>query len=269
MMKNVLLSALGVCTILSSMTSCSSAEDSPMNNDGYGTVSLSISTNTQFKSRAVDESLYMNLENYTVQILKDGQVVSGMEWKYGDIPQELIKLSNGDYELNAFYGEDKAASTTGMYVKGTKVFNVNSNQSQVEVSCQPVCARVKVEFDAKMADYYQDYSVAFHTLALVNENDDLDASFVWTKSNTDPVYLKVNQKESVKAVITLIDKNSKTTTIDKSYELSTNEALKMKIVPTVSEGNLGITIEIDETTNDIPVDIEIPSEWVDENNETK
>lgn len=73
----------------------------------------------------------------------------------------------------------------------------------------------------------------------------------------------------MKAVITLIDKNSKTTTIDKSYELSPNEALKMKIVPTVSEGNLGITIEIDETTNDIPVDIEIPSEWVDENNETK
>lgn len=240
-----------------------------MNNDGYGTVSLSISTDTQFKSRAVDESLYMNLENYTVQILKDGQVVSGMEWKYGDIPQELIKLSNGDYELNAFYGEDKAASTTGMYVEGIKTFNVNSDQSQVEVTCQPVCARVKVEFDAKMAEYYQDYLVAFHTLALVNENDDLDASFVWTKSNMDPVYLKVNQKESVKAVITLVDKKSKTTTVDKSYELSPNEALKMKIVPTVSQGNLGISIEIDETTNDIPVDIEIPSEWVDEKAETK
>ena len=240
-----------------------------MNNDGYGTVSLSISTDTQFKSRAVDESLYMNLENYTVQILKDGQVVSGMEWEYGDIPQELIKLSNGDYELNAFYGEDKAASTTGMYVEGIKTFNVNSDQSQVEVTCQPVCARVKVEFDTKMAEYYQDYSVAFHTLAIANENADLDASFVWTKTNTDPVYLKVSQKESVKAVITLVDKKSKTTTIDKSYELSPNEALKMKIVPTVSQGNLGISIEIDETTNDIPVDIEIPSEWVDEKAKTK
>ena len=268
-MKNVFLNAVGVCAMLSLMASCSSTEDSPMNNDGYGTVSLSISTDTQFKSRAVDESLYMNLENYTVQILKDGQVVSGMEWKYGDIPQELIKLSNGDYELNAFYGEDKAASTTGMYVEGIKTFNVNSDQSQVEVTCQPVCARVKVEFDAKMAEYYQDYLVAFHTLALVNENDDLDASFVWTKSNMDPVYLKVNQKESVKAVITLVDKKSKTTTVDKSYELSPNEALKMKIVPTVSQGNLGISIEIDETTNDIPVDIEIPSEWVDEKAETK
>lgn len=240
-----------------------------MNNDGYGTVSLSISTDTQFKSRAVDESLYMNLENYTVQILKDGQVVSGMEWKYGDIPQELIKLSNGDYELNAFYGEDKAASTTGMYVEGIKTFNVNSDQSQVEVTCQPVCARVKVEFDTKMAEYYQDYSVAFHTLAIANENADLDASFVWTKTNTDPVYLKVSQKESVKAVITLVDKKSKTTTIDKSYELSPNEALKMKIVPTVSQGNLGIVIDVDETTNDIPVDIEIPSEWVDEKAKTK
>ena len=268
-MRNVFFNAVGVCAMLSLMASCSSTEDSPMNNDGYGTVSLRVSADTQFKSRVVDESAYKNLENYTVQILKDGKVIDGMEWKYGEIPQELIELSNGDYELNAFYGEDKAASTTGMYVKGTKIFNVNSNQSQVEVSCQPVCARVKVEFDAKMAEYYQDYLVAFHTLALVNENDDLDASFVWTKSNMDPVYLKVNQKESVKAVITLVDKKSKTTTVDKSYELSPNEALKMKIVPTVSQGNLGISIEIDETTNDIPVDIEIPSEWVDEKAETK
>ena len=268
-MKNVFLSAMGVCAMLSLMASCSSTEDSPMNNDGYGTVSLHVSADTQFKSRAVDESIYKNLDNYTVQILKDGKVVSGMEWKYTDVPEEPIELSNGGYELKAFYGEDKAASTTGMYVEGVKIFNVNGKQDSVTVICQPVCARVKVEFDAKMAEYYQDYSVAFHTLAIANENDNLDASFVWTKTNTNPVYLKVSQKESVKAVITLVDKKSKTTTVDKSYELSPNEALKMKIVPTVSQGNLGISIEIDETTNDIPVDIEIPSEWVDEKAETK
>ncbi|CDD32838.1 putative uncharacterized protein [Bacteroides sp. CAG:714] len=269
-MRNVFLNAVGVCAMLSLMASCSSTEDIPMNNDGYGTVSLNILTDTQFESRAVDESAYSNLDNYTVQILKDGKVVSGMEWKYADIPEEVIELTNGGYELKAFYGEDKAASTTGMYVEGIKTFNVNSDQSQVEVTCQPVCARVKVEFDTKMAEYYQDYSVAFHTLAIANENADLDASFVWTKTNTDPVYLKVSQKESVKAVITLVDKKSKTTTIDKSYELSPNEALKMKIVPTVSQGNLGIVIDVDETTNDIPVDIEIPSEWIDEQqSETK
>lgn len=268
-MKNVFLSAMGVCAMLSLMASCSSTEDSPMNNDGYGTVSLHVSADTQFKSRVVDESIYKNLDNYTVQILKDGKVVSGMEWKYTDVPEEPIELSNGGYELKAFYGEDKAASTTGMYVEGIKTFNVNSNRDSVIVICQPVCARVRVEFDEKMAEYYQDYSVTFHTLAIANENDNLDASFVWTKTNINPVYLKVSQKESVKAVITLVDKKSKTTTVDKSYELSPNEALKMKIVPTVSQGNLGISIEVDETTNDIPVDIEIPSEWVDEKAKTK
>lgn len=269
-MRNVFLSAMGVCAMLSCMTSCSSTEDIPAYGTASGVISLNVTADTQFESRAVNESDYTKVENYTVQILKDGKVVSGMEWKYADIPEGVIELTNGGYELKAFYGEDKAASTTGMYVEGTKAFNVNGDQSQVEVTCQPVCARVKVEFDAKMAEYYQDYSVAFHTLAIANENADLEASFVWTKTNTDPVYLKVSQKESVKAVITLVDKKSKTTTIDKSYELSPNEALKMKIVPTVSQGNLGIVIDVDETTNDIPVDIEIPSEWIDEQqSETK
>lgn len=236
-------------------TSCTSTEDSPVNVEGKGIVSLSISADTKFESRAVDELAYSKVDNYTVQILKDGKLVDGMEWNYSDIP-ELIELSNGGYELKAFYGEDKAASTTGMYVEGKKSFNVNSNQSQVEVSCQPVCARVKVVFDAKMADYYQDYSVAFQTEALAGE------SFLWLKNSSDPVYLKVNQAETVKAVIKLTDKDSQSTSINKSYELSPNEALKMTIKPTASEGNLGITIEVDESTNDIPVDIEIPSDWV-------
>lgn len=74
--------------------------------------------------------------------------------------------------------------------------------------------------------------------------------------------MKVNQKEKVKTSIQLTTKESKTSTIDKEYELSPNEALKIKIVPVTTEGNLGITIEVDETTNDIPVDIEIPSDWI-------
>lgn len=260
-MKKFFFSVMWVLSVLPFVTSCSSSEENPVYQDGSGMVSLNISADTQFKSRAVDESAYADVNNYTVQIYKDGKLVDGMEWKYTAVP-ELIELTNGGYELKAFYGEDKAASTTGMYVEGTKTFNVNGDQSQVEVACQPVCARVKVEFDAKMAEYYQDYSVAFKTLALANENEDLDASYVWTKSNTDPVYLKVNQKEKVKASIQLTTKESKTSTIDKEYELSPNEALKIKIVPITAEGNLGITIEVDETTNDIPVDIEIPSDWI-------
>ena len=268
-MKNVFLNAVGVCAMLSLMASCSSTEDSPMNNDGYGTVSLRVSADTQFKSRAVDESIYKNLDNYTVQILKDGKVVSGMEWKYTDVPEGPIELSNGGYELKAFYGEDKAASTTGMYVEGVKIFNVNGKQDSVTVICQPVCVRVRVEFDEKMAEYYQDYSVSFQTAALVAEKEDVSAVALWKKTDTDPIYLKVKDKENVKTTISLKDKKDKTTSIEKTYELSPNEALKLKIVPTISQGNLGISIEVDETTNDIPVDIEIPSEWVDEKVETK
>ena len=35
----------------------------------------------------------------------------------------------------------------------------------------------------------------------------------------------------------------------------------INVKPVIASGNIGIEITIDETTNDIPVDIVIPSDW--------
>lgn len=248
-------------------TSCTSTEDDSMEAvvPGTGTVTLSVAADAGFStgSRAVDESAYKDLANYTVQILDDaGKEITGMEWKYADIPEGTIELSNGSYILKAFYGTDKAASTEGMYVEGTKNFTVNSDQKAVAVECAPVCARVKVEFDEKMSTYFSNYSIAFNTLALGQENNDSKAEFNWTKTTTGPLYLKVNQNEKVYATIRLTDKQSKTTEVEKTYTMSPNTAKLIKVVPAVKEGNLGITITIDESTVDHDVDIVIPSEWI-------
>lgn len=267
-MRNVFLNAVGVCAMLSLMASCSSTEDIPTYDTASGVISLNVITDTQFESRAVNESDYEKLGNYTVQIYKDGNLLSGMEWKYEDVP-DTLELSNGGYELKAFCGEDKAISTSGMYVEGTKIFNVNSDQSTVSVTCRPVCGRVKVEFGERMAEYFNDYSVSFQTMALVEESGTLSSVALWKKTDTDPMYMKVSEGEKIKATINLTDKKGKTSSILKEYELSPCQALKIKLMPAVSEGDLGITIEVDENTNDIPVDIEIPSEWVDMKNDSK
>lgn len=256
-MKNVFLNAVGVCAMLSLMASCSSTEDSPMNNDGYGTVSLRVSADTQFKSRAVDESAYSNSDNYTVQILKDGKVVSDMEWKYADIPEELIELTAGSYQLKAFYGEDKPASTTSMYVEGIKGFDVDENKTTTaEVSCTPVCARVTIVGDG-MDEYFSDWKAAISTKALE------ETTFTYQKGG-DPVYLRVDNKESVQVTFAFTSKESKkVATLKKEYTMSPNEALKITVKPASPEnGSLGITIVVDGSTTDKPVDIEIPSEWV-------
>ena len=84
------------------------------------------------------------------------------------------------------------------------------------------------------------------------------------KNDTDPVYLKVNDKESVSMKINLVKLSDGTSSeIDKVYELSPKQAMTLKLAPVVTqdEGQLGITINIDETTNDHEMDITVPGEW--------
>ena len=78
------------------------------------------------------------------------------------------------------------------------------------------------------------------------------------------IYMKVENNEQISATYSLVDKQGKgkSTTIDKTYSLSPQKHLIIKVVPTVSSGNLGITIVVDESTNDQNVDIVIPSDWI-------
>ena len=89
-----------------------------------------------------------------------------------------------------------------------------------------------------------------------------ESSFVYKKDETDPLYLKVNKNEEISVNFSLTSTTGKRTTIDKPYPLSPNEALTITVKPIIDKGNLGITIEINDQTNDIPIDIEIPSDWV-------
>ena len=258
-MKNVFLSAMGVCAMLSLMASCSSTEDSPMNNDGYGTVSLNILTDTQFESRSVDESYYQNLENYTVTIVESGKGTPIQQWKYGEIP-EFTELPNGTYVLSAVCGDStKTHYTDDLCVLGSKGFTIKNDSVNVEVACKPNSARVNIVFDEKMDEYFSAYKVNIKTAALNG------AIYSWekTKTTAGPVYFRVKQNETVTMTIELTPKEGigADTSIEKTYTLSPADAMKMTLTPVIGSGNLSITIEIDDTVIEHPVDIEVPSEW--------
>ena len=244
------------------VAACSSEEEMNQSaTQGKGLVRLALNVGTDFQTRAITESDYTDLANYTVQILKEGRVVDGCEWAGDEIPQDLIELSNGTYTVLAFTGEDYkgvGATTEGMYVEGSSTFNINANQISVSAECIPQCARMTVVFDSKMADYFNDYSVTFSGTTALGST-----TYMWKKDFTDPVYMAVTGTETITATINLTDKESKIgTPIVRTYEVSAAKAVKMNIVPTVQGGNVGISIEIDDSTNDIPIDIEIPSNWL-------
>ena len=102
--------------------SCSSDEAELQFSEGTGYVSLNLNTNIGFQSRAVNESDYQNLSNYTVQILKDGNSLH--KWDYNDIP-EFTELANNTYTMLAICGDStKAVYTDDLCVLGSKSFNM-------------------------------------------------------------------------------------------------------------------------------------------------
>lgn len=238
------------------LTACTSDDDLQQIPEGKGYVKLALNTNTGFQTKAVDESYYRNLENYTVDITNSEGVKVGT-YTGTTIPSEMIELNNDTYSIKAYCGEDKAASTKSMYVEGIQKFDINSNQvTEVIVNCAPVCARVKVIYEG-MEEYFTNWSTTFKTQALD------ESSFVYEKDMTDPLYLKVNKNETIFPEFSLTSKTGKVTIINNQpFTLNPNEALTITIKPTVDEGSLGITIEINNQTNDIPINIEIPSDWV-------
>ncbi len=254
-LKTLVYALMGTTLI----SACSSDADDVISEAGKGYVSLSVQADAGFQTtRAVNEDDYKDTDKYTIQILTaEGKVVE--EYTGASLPSELIELSNGSYSVKAFYGTDLPASTESMYVEGNKPFDINSDQVEVKVACAPVCARVKVVYEG-MDEYFSDWKAEFKTEALGQ------SVFPLTKDMTDPVYLKVNEKgEKAKVSFTLTKEDGTSTSINKEYTLERNKALTITLKPVVEStgsGQLGIQIEIDGSTNDIPVDIEIPSDWV-------
>ena len=177
-----------------------------------------------------------------------------------DAVSMTIKLKNGTYTLRAYYGEQTTASRDVFYVEGTKPFVVDADQQQVTVDCYPKCAQVVAAFSADMAEFFTDYSVVYETEALKAEG----ATAVWSKTDADPWFLKVNEKgENVKATITVTRKSdNKSATVVREYSMAPGKLWTLNISPNQNDGSLGIVIEVDETTNDQEIDIVVPSDWI-------
>lgn len=236
--------------------SCSSDEAELQFSEGTGYVSLNLNTNIGFQSRAVNESDYQNKSNYTVQILKDGNSLH--KWDYNDIP-EFTELANNTYTMLAICGDStKAVYTDDLCVLGSKSFTVKNDSVNVNVTCKPNSARINIEFDEKMDEYFSDYEVRIKTAAQGG------STYIWDNTTAGPVYFKVKQNEVVTMTIKLTPKSGveADTEIQKTYTLSPADAMKMTLAPVIGSGSLSITITIDETVIEHPVDIEVPSDWV-------
>lgn len=256
------------CSFVSMLLFASCSKDDATNvaePNGSGTISLSVAADAGFKSsRAVNESEYTKTDNYTVKILQGEEELASFLYKD---KAASYKLDNGNYTLKAFYGEELPASRDKFYVVGTKEFTVSGNDVAVNVDCEPTCGKLIVNFDSKMADFFSDYYVTYETKALTVASQ----TCKWAKDDKEPWYVKLDAAgEAVKATVhyTVKDSDKERTQVltyktnDGGDKMLPNKSWTLNISPKDNNGSLSITITIDENTNDKPIEIVVPTDWL-------
>lgn len=251
------------------MASCSQNTDFVgQTEEGEGQLFLTLGADAGFtKTRALSEAAYANTTNYTVVIAdKDG--IERVRCQGHEVASKMpLTLPIGAFSVKAFYGTEHAYSRDAFYMFGETQGTIKANQREaVEVVCAPTCGRIKVEFDSNMALYYSNYEVSF-TGTEAAGND----VFKWAMRDTEPWYVALKEGgEDITFTIAVTPKDAyinnaqQGSTKTGTFGLNRNCSYKMKISPnytTTLVGDINISITIDETTNDIPVDIEVPIEW--------
>ncbi len=263
-------------------TSCLSEpkdlEPMPVAETKKGKFTLDLQTGVDFviATRAVDERSYQNTDNYTVEIT-DSRGNSAFSGTFATLKTRLpLELDLGSYNISAAYGTEYPASQNGFKVVGSNTFtilssNTSTNPATTTVNCTPTAGKVIVEFNNAMATYYDTYSVEFSGTAALGTS-----KFIWSKAETNPYYVALNESaEAITYTIYLTAKTDYATeqggekiteaTATGTFTLARNQAKKLTISPNYTpstEGGLTIQITIDDSTNDKPIDIEVPVTWI-------
>ena len=267
-MKKLFCSILFICS-LCFMASCTKSDDASSDKTQ---IVVDLKSDMSFKSsgggaaavsRAIDESVYSDITNYTVKLTKadSGEEVYTAVYKDWAL---AYKVDPGQqYKLEAYYGEISPASYDNLYVYGSETFSVQAGSTKkIGFQCKPQAIKVNVAYSDDFLEYFSDCIVSIKT-------KHMDAA--WTMSNADTgkdLYLQSDAEENVELAFDIKDKNGESVspegfTNTKQVTVSSQTLLKISISPNVTEvegGKFGINITVNTDVVDEDVDIEIPND---------
>lgn len=259
--------AMGALTV-----SCSS-EDEAVSQGASGQASIMIDLSSDLSySRVIDESEYMNTQNYKVSMYKgDEPVFENTLYKDLELTQKVD--FNTNYTLTAEYGEDVAYGYDKLYVKGSQTFSVpQGDTKEVSILCKPANAKLILKYAGlgdsdKFEDYFQDCQVSVKTQYM-------DNAFSMAKADAGKeLYLKTGDEGTeVNLSFTITDLEGETATIE-SEDFQTTKTIKLKpgvaytltIKPNqvdVDGGKLGMDITVDNGVTEEDVTITVPGDFL-------
>ena len=244
------------------LAACHSESD--FSGEGTAEVSLCLLADPSFvKTKAIDVLAYQNVDNYTVELSKDGTIFETV--KYGDM--ELAKkLEPGNYSIRAYYGENVAAGYDKLYVEGSQTFNlVKGDNREVKFTRVPANVKVNIKFEDNFFEFYSDCKVNLSTRHL-------SVPFVMAKEDVDKdAFFRADAAgETLTLTFDLKDKQGVTVSPENFGEqevsIKPRDFLTITIKPKmidVEGGKIdGITVTIDDSVTIQECPIEIPDEFL-------
>ena len=259
--------AMGALTV-----SCSSEDEAVAQGaSGQASIMIDLSSDLSY-SRAINESEYMNTQNYKVTLSSEkGDVFK--DALYSSLETEYKVDFNTPYTLTAYYGEDVAYGYDKLYVKGSKTFSIpQGDREMITVNCTPANAKLILKY-AGLSDsdtfeeYFKDCQVSIKTQYM-------DKAFTMAKADAGKeLYLKTGDTGTdVTLSFTITDLEGETVTIEKEdFETTKTITLKPGVAYTltikpnqidVDGGKLGMDITVDDGVTEDDVTITVPGDFM-------
>ena len=267
-MKNLICSIL-LLSSLCFVTSCTKSDDNASSDkthivvDLKSDISFKSTGGTVATSRAIDESAYSDITNYTVKLTKadNGEVVNTALYKDWSLVYEVEP--GQQYKLEAYYGKASPASYDNLYVYGSETFSVQAGSTKkVGFQCKPQAIKVNVVYSDDFSEYFSDCIVSIKTKHMET------ATTMSVAEVGKDLYLQSDAQEIVELSFDIKDKNGDSVSPEgfantKQVTVSSQTLLKINISPTVTEvegGQFGINITVNTDIEDENVNIVIPSD---------
>lgn len=256
--------SLGLAGLLSSCSSFDNPYEPKEISGEKGLLTLNLASGVEFNvaTRAADETLWSDKNNYDITITKIGGTPQTKKYSEWNFP---MSIDPGDYQVSASYGEEKDASHDTFFATGvSEPITVTAGvPSTANISFRPTAGKIIVEFASDMDTYCSDYSVDFTgTTALGSKK------VTSSKTDNSPWYLAI--KEGGETINYTINVTTKTEYAEKegsvtgNFTIERNHTKKLTIKANHTpntEGGISINITIDKGTEERPEDIEIPVTW--------
>lgn len=271
--KGVLLQILAIaffCSCGKEGYDFGNEENTQIPSADQGEVEFLLSTDYTIRTRATEENLNLNPDNFSFTILNESNYVVKLWDQFSQVKGQSVKLNHGSYIAKAWYGDSTATGFDALFFVGKSNFQVDRLQTtkNVSITCKQGNAKVAVVW----GDTIKKQNTNFY--ASVKREGFAD-SLLFSKDETRAGYIPVgNIKLKVSttdasgvekiyehvASIPVIAQDFLTLHIDSRKGSGSSDNPGDSDNPSESDdGYIVITYNIDTTTTDKPQQITIPA----------